>query len=332
MANAPVPSSLGSSDRSVQATNDDATVSKLSCVKAGYFGDPFVSYFVRRPVKRSPVINRGYYARWAAHQVLLQQFLRPSADPTDRKKRQIISLGAGFDTLFFQLKEQGITVDRYVEIDFQEVISKKSSIISATESLKKHLAEDTVFTDKGEILSSSYCLLSADLRNTQLLETALVQKCAIDCSAATLVLAECVLIYMDSQSSRRVVQWLASSFPSSSFVIYEQIHPHDAFGQQMIRNLESRGCPLLGIFDTPTLEAKKLRFTELGFKRADAVDMDDIYRKHLNPDDVRRIETLEIFDEFEEWHIMQEHYCIAYGINDATDEGTWKSFGFTPGQ
>ena len=26
-----------------------------------------------------------------------------------------------------------------------------------------------------------------------------------------------------------------------------QIQPHDAFGQQMLLNLESRGCPLLGI-------------------------------------------------------------------------------------
>lgn len=32
---------------------------RRSCVKLGYFKDDFVRYFVRRPGKRSPLINRG---------------------------------------------------------------------------------------------------------------------------------------------------------------------------------------------------------------------------------------------------------------------------------
>ncbi|RVW32332.1 hypothetical protein CK203_078925 [Vitis vinifera] len=39
-----------------------------------------------------------------------------------------------------------------------------------------------------------------------------------------------------------------------------------------------------------------------------------------------RIERLELFDEFEEWHMMQEHYCVAYAINDAM--GLLGDFGF----
>ncbi|CAI5530779.1 unnamed protein product [Closterium sp. Naga37s-1] len=37
--------------------------------------DPFVKLFVRRPARRSPVIHRGYFARWAALQQLVDQFL-----------------------------------------------------------------------------------------------------------------------------------------------------------------------------------------------------------------------------------------------------------------
>jgi tRNA wybutosine-synthesizing protein 4 len=44
---------------SVEGTNDDATLSKLSSVNAGYYADPFVGLFVKKPVKRSPLINRG---------------------------------------------------------------------------------------------------------------------------------------------------------------------------------------------------------------------------------------------------------------------------------
>ncbi|CAM6090468.1 unnamed protein product [Calypogeia fissa] len=40
-----------------------------------------------------------------------------------------------------------------------------------------------------------------------------------------------------------------------------------------------------------------------------------------------RIERLEIFDEFEEWHIMQEHYSVAFGINDPT--GILEHVGFS---
>lgn len=39
--------------------------------------------------------------------------------------------------------------------------------------------------------------------------------------------------------------------------------------------------------------------------------------RHLDPALLRRIERLEIFDEFEEWDLIQSHYCIALGVKDA---------------
>ena len=93
-----------------------------SCVELGYWNDEFVQYFVgsqRR--RRSPLINRGYWSRVSAVRTVVEQFL--SHEPTDQQtkssssssassssqiNRQIITLGAGFDTLFFQLK---VTID-----------------------------------------------------------------------------------------------------------------------------------------------------------------------------------------------------------------------------
>jgi tRNA wybutosine-synthesizing protein 4 len=43
----------------VQATASDACVSKLSATTKGYIDDPFVCHFVKKPVKRQPLINRG---------------------------------------------------------------------------------------------------------------------------------------------------------------------------------------------------------------------------------------------------------------------------------
>ncbi|WVZ04386.1 hypothetical protein V8G54_025192 [Vigna mungo] len=46
----------------------------------------------------------------------------------------------------------------------------------------------------------------------------------------------------------------------------------------------------------------------------------------LEKSPVHWIERLELFDEFEEWYMMQEHYCVAYAINDGM--GLFGDFGF----
>ncbi|KAH1234887.1 Leucine carboxyl methyltransferase 1 [Glycine max] len=122
----------------VQATNDDASASKLSCVKKGYMKDDYIHLFVRRPVSRSPIINRGYFARWAAIRKLLYQFLdgekKSYEDPPIKK--QILSLGAGFDTTYFQLQDEGKAPYLYVEVDFKEVTSKKAALIETCSPLR----------------------------------------------------------------------------------------------------------------------------------------------------------------------------------------------------
>ncbi|KAM7277257.1 hypothetical protein ACFE04_019123 [Oxalis oulophora] len=125
-----------SNTTAVQATNDDASASKLSCVKKGYIKDDYVHLFVPRPVRRSPIINRGYFARWAAFRTLLYQFLDcdRNVDEKDRSRKQILSLGAGFDTMFFQLKDEGRAPYLYVELDFLkhlEVISKLYTVLES---------------------------------------------------------------------------------------------------------------------------------------------------------------------------------------------------------
>lgn len=314
-------------DAAVQATNDEASTSKLSCVKKGYMQDEYVQYFVRRPTRRAPIINRGYYARWASIRKLLMQFLEAGASSSDgQSKKQILSLGAGFDTLYFQLQGEEKAPHLFVELDFKEVTSKKAIIIDAYEPLRSKIGSaSAIMKEQGQILSDQYKLLPADLRDINMLNMILDQA-NLDPSLPTLILAECVLIYLDPNVSRAVVEWAGQKFPNSIFVVYEQIHPDDGFGRQMLKNLEIRGCPLLGLHDTPTLEAKKRRFLDLGWQRAEALDMDVIYNQHIDAKDRRRIERLELFDEFEEWHILQEHYCISYGINDQL--GIFEQFGF----
>lgn len=85
-----------------------------------------------------------------------------------------------------------------------------------------------------------------------------------------------------------------------------QIRPDDPFGQVMMSNLASRGCPLRGLPACPSLDAHMKRLREAGFVHTDARDMDVLYSRMLPREDVRRIERLEMFDEFEEWHLIQQ--------------------------
>ena len=77
----------------VQETADDAALSKCSAVRAGYYADPFISQFFRKPQRRSPLINRGYFARIAAVDLILHRFL--AICHANGQKCQVVSLGAG---------------------------------------------------------------------------------------------------------------------------------------------------------------------------------------------------------------------------------------------
>ncbi|KAF5831853.1 S-adenosyl-L-methionine-dependent methyltransferase [Dunaliella salina] len=251
----------------------------LSCAKLGYFRDDFIQFFVKKKtVRRSPLINRGYYSRYAGLRMLQQKFLH--ASNALGMPAQFLILGAGFDTTWFQLASEGQAPAKCLELDFAEVTKRKAAIIASNPPLMDLLhmqaggiqaggqgnsgasppsgSQETVqlLPVQGEVLcgDGAYSLLPADLRDLQAVKSA-IQRAGLDTSAPTLILSECVLVYMEPSDSSNLVRMLGQTFSNAAIVVYEQVRPHDAFGRQMRSNLEERGCPLLGLTSTPTLEA-----------------------------------------------------------------------------
>ena len=119
-------------DEAVQSTNDDATQCKLSAVKLGYWQDRFIGEVSRQQgrERRAPEIHLGYYARVAGVRALIDKFLEACDTAV-----QIISLGAGFDTLFWRLLEEGRPVQNFIELDFAGVTARKCLLIKKSKEL-----------------------------------------------------------------------------------------------------------------------------------------------------------------------------------------------------
>jgi len=310
------------SEDAVQRTHVDAALAKMRCSQLGYFDDKFAEVLVRssQPPPRSPLIHRGYYSRVSAIRSTVLRFLQ-GCPPG--KGVQIVNLGAGLDTLFFWLRD---SPDRwrndlvYFEVDFAEVLSKKLSTILKKQSLWPLLgaktADDLVSKDLSlsgtRDLHTHHCrFVSADMRFKQELEEA-TNRAGLSKDMPTLFIAECVLVYMQALHGDGIIEWAASAVPNapSAMVVYEQTNPNDPFGKVMVDNLMQRGCPLLSVFDYPSLDAQRDRYRKLGWEKCVLADMNKVYKEYLDSKDVERIHKLELMDEFEEWHLIQAHYFV----------------------
>ena len=152
----------------------------------------------------------------------------------------------------------------------------------------------------------------------------------LDKSLPTLFLSECVMIYMAPEESARLIEWAQKDFAASYFALYEQVEPHDQFGQAMLANLKARGCPLLSILEYPTIELQEKRFLDLGWQYVQAWNMERIYNDVVtkNKEERSRVNGLEMMDELEEETLFHRHYCICIASHSVhsieKNDQSWK--------
>ncbi|XP_074014503.1 leucine carboxyl methyltransferase 1 isoform X3 [Numenius arquata] len=225
------------------------------------------------------------------------------------------------DTLFWRLKDENLLPRKYFEVDFPMIVARKIHNIKSKPPLSKPIMEshsgDSLLIDSHSLDSSRYSLVGADLRFSSDLEEKL-KKHNLDTHLPTLLIAECVLVYMTPQQSANLLKWAASTFPVAMFINYEQVNMTDRFGQIMIENLQRRQCNLAGVEVCRSLDSQKERLLLNGWETAHAIDMMKVY-SFLPQADVKRIEGLEFLDEKELFEQLMQHYCICWASKDSSN-------------
>ncbi|XP_029636361.1 leucine carboxyl methyltransferase 1 [Octopus sinensis] len=313
------------SDEAVMSTNDDASQCKRFAVDKGYWIDPYISMLAMRGSDiHTPEINRGYYARVKGIHLLLEKFLKHT-----QCNCQVINLGAGYDTTFWQFKDKNLIPKSYIEVDFQSVTAKKCHYIKSRKRLLQNLTSEDgeIKFDHYDLHSDIYHLIGADLRNVNELEAKL-KSCNVDYTLPTVFVTECVLVYMETNHSNNLIKWIADNFQTAFFINYEQVHMNDKFGQIMICNLKARQCDLPGVSACTDFQSQTQRFLTNGWEVADMVEMTHVYAS-LPQADVQRIEKVEFLDEHELLQQLLSHYCITYAFKDPNKIGLY-TVNFSP--
>ncbi|XP_061648854.1 tRNA wybutosine-synthesizing protein 4 isoform X2 [Phyllopteryx taeniolatus] len=224
----------------------------------------------------------------------------------------ILSLGAGFDSLYFRLRADAALNRAIVfEVDFPDVTRRKAALIRSNVSLSGMLDSQHVLPPTGPVYvsSSQYVLLGVDVRHDSNVEEAL-GIAGLDTTAPTLILSEVVLTYMKTQRSDDIISWAARFLPQSLFVMYEQIHPQDPFGHIMQEHFLKLNSALHGLRQYPDTDAQRQRFLDKGWEKCVCLDMNEFFLRLIPDDERHRVERLEPFDEYEEWHQKCSHYFI----------------------
>ncbi|KAF9464970.1 S-adenosyl-L-methionine-dependent methyltransferase [Collybia nuda] len=336
-------------DNSIRLTDTDAAVARLSAAQKQYFHDPFIKYFVPRAhlqPPRPPLINVGTFVRSTAIDNLVENWLLSSERAGQRC--QIVSFGSGSDTRFWRIAAgpHKDTIAKYIEIDFPEITSKKALAIRKSDILSQGLGDsaDILLCNGGTTLHSPvYHLLSVDLRlpPATTLESVLISPSPnsttgslLSVNLPTLLLFECVLVYMSPSASSALLRWFVKYFSSSTeqsvlgSVVYEMFGLGDAFGRVMVNNLRARRISLPGVEPYPNIQSLPSRFLDAGFTTGFGLNLREIREGYIDPAELKRISTLEMLDEVEELELLLEHYAISWGVfSTSPDLNTWEEWG-----
>lgn len=321
------------SDLAIQNTNNSSIASKASVERLykDVLGTretnmtineskQYFKYFVPKPIRRSPCINRGYWLRLHAVKSRIDSILG-----SNDTKVTVVNLGCGYDPLPFQLLDNESTHKlnnkesvSFVDIDYPELIKNKVAIIEKTSELKS-IVGDTKMISNSRILynTNNYVAVPCDLNEIQSFKEVLSFLNLKEPDVIKIFVAEVSLAYMTAEKADNIIRHCAN-IPNSHFVILEQLLPvgtSESFSKQMMRHFLSNDSPLLSVKKYPSVQSQINRFNRLGFPHVNAGDMAQLWNL-VSYDTKRELEKIEAFDELEEFFLFCHHYVLVHATND----------------
>jgi tRNA wybutosine-synthesizing protein 4 len=269
---------------------------------------------------------------------------------------QIILLGAGKDTALFRLRDHeiyGSETVRWFEVDQVEMIRQKVNVLTNrpdvfhSQGLSRLNVVDPHATTAHNVdgqdnstkeiyvlpPASSLTTTGADWtahfiahdfiqdRAPDLI-AALLQQCGMKPHAPTLIITECVQMYLPVTAVDDLMRsFLANdALTNVSICSYEPILQSDAFGNVMETNLrnshlltDDAACVLL---QRRTIADLMTALQAAGATLGVASDMKTAYETVLTKSQQDRARRCEFLDELEEWHLIMQHYCLIVATNN----------------
>lgn len=317
-------------DLAIQNTNNSSIASKRSVEKlylphmawnqnTNETGEQleYFKYFVPKGPKRSPCINRGYWLRLHAIRSRLDSILEGTQGEV-----LVVNLGCGYDPLAFQLLDKQNRSSKgyqkrfkFLDLDYSDMIESKTSIISNSGDLTKIVGENQNIKSK-EFVSENYSARVCNLNDSESFSK-LAQELNLDNDNVTKVfIAEVSLAYMLPEKADEIIE-ACGKLQNSHFIIMEQLIPageNEPFGKRMLKHFKKNDSPLLSVLKYNTIESQILRFQNLKFKNVNAGDLIQLwYSVDIQTRNV--IESIQPFDELEEFHLFGHHYILLHATN-----------------
>ena len=196
----------------IEETNLEAMKAKKAACKLGYFHDNFIDFIVPETNKRDFIMHRGYWSRYEVFRACIRAFLASGGE-------QILSLGGGLDTLPFWTLEQTKSASvKFFECDLEAVTRQKIGIIRKNEKFQaklKELCPDLQLLEN-RIVSHRYGLFPMDLNHPEELRDRLSAE-GIDPKKPTLVICECVLVYVGAEAIPKLKKAIRDYFSEAVF-------------------------------------------------------------------------------------------------------------------
>lgn len=238
-----------------------------------------------------------------------------------------MSLGAGTDTRIFRLFAEASSSNlSYHEIDFPATVAKKARLVQSNHALRHIMGNPSVEDDSEGSWSceppkgGQYYCHALDLRELFQRDASSIPGLQTD--VPTLMLSECCLCYLETPVAKGALSWFTNCLSNLAVVIYEPVRPNDAFGKMMVSNLAARHIRMPTVQDYETPKDQERRLRDAGLEQANALTIEDVWKRWISSEEKERVDQLEGLDEVEEWQLLADHYVVAWGRRGA-GYGLW---------